>query len=473
MKIAIVGGSAAGLFAAMVLARAGHEVVVVEQDRLEPAPDVESAGTSAFRTTAPHLVQPHVVMARCRELLLHHLPDVYECLLAAGVVEAPMATQMPASLTDTAARPGDERLTLLMTRRSTMDWVLQRSIVAEPGVSLQCGVRAIGLRATRGELPHVTGVRTTQGDIAADLVVDAAGRRSPIDQWLVAIGAQSTSTSRAECGIAYFSRHYRIREAANPPGPRTTRSVLALDEFTVGIWGGDNGTMQLAVAPLAQDPRFKTLRHPEVFTAVLRTVPPYAEWLDVLDPISGVFVMGGVHNTLRRLVVGGTPVVTGLLAIGDSVCTTNPTLGRGLALALLGAADLVNVIDKHGDDWRRQARIMDELVADHVLPFYEDQAAIDSRRLAMLRHTIFGAPAPAPPPAASDRVSFVDLRTAALFDPIAFRAFWKVMGMISRPDEVYADGEVVACTREVLKQHPSGLPMAQPSRQQLLAALAK
>jgi type II secretory pathway pseudopilin PulG len=38
--------------------------------------------------------------------------------------------------------------------------------------------------------------------------------------------------------------------------------------------------------------------------------------------------MAGLHNTLRRLVVDGTPVATGLHAIGDSVCTTNPTLGR-------------------------------------------------------------------------------------------------------------------------------------------------
>jgi len=45
--------------------------------------------------------------------------------------------------------------------------------------------------------------------------------------------------------------------------------------------------------------------------------------------------------------------------------------------------------------------------------------------------------------------------------------------MISRPDEVYTNGEVAACTREVLKHHPSGPPMAQPTRQELLAALAK
>jgi 2-polyprenyl-6-methoxyphenol hydroxylase-like FAD-dependent oxidoreductase len=42
LRIAIAGGSAAGLFAALLLARAGHDVVVLERDRLEPAADVES-----------------------------------------------------------------------------------------------------------------------------------------------------------------------------------------------------------------------------------------------------------------------------------------------------------------------------------------------------------------------------------------------------------------------------------------------
>ena len=67
MKIVIVGGGSAGLFASLILARAGHEVVVLERDRLEPAPDVESAAMSAFRPTAPQIVQPHMVMAKCRQ----------------------------------------------------------------------------------------------------------------------------------------------------------------------------------------------------------------------------------------------------------------------------------------------------------------------------------------------------------------------------------------------------------------------
>jgi hypothetical protein len=317
----------------------------------------------------------------------------------------------------------------------------------------------------------VSGVRTDEGDIGADLVVDATGRRSPIDRWLAAIGARPTATWRAECGVAYFSRHYRLRPAAPLPGLLTTRIVAALDEFTVGIWGADNGAMQLAVLPLAGDHRFRVLGRTEVFTAVLRTVPVYAAWLEVLDPITPVFPMGAVHNTLRRLVVAGAPVAAGLHALGDSVCTTNPTLGRGLSLALWGAADLVDTLATHTGDGIALALALDDLVGAHVAPYYEDQVAIDSARLAMLRHAIFDATAPDSPPLLPDRVTYAQVRAAAPFDPIAFRAFWRVMGMMGLPGEVYTDPQVVAATHAVLKQRGSGPALAQPTRAQLLAAL--
>ena len=479
MRIAIAGGSAAGLFAALLLARAGHDVVVLERDRLEPAADVESAAAVAFRPSAPQIVQPHLIMARCRQLLIERLPDVYAGMLAAGVAEAPLRTQMPDTLADTASRPGDEELIPVMTRRSTVDWVLGRAAAAEPRVEVRYGVKVAGLLTAAGprsatgmaRVPLVTGLRTDRGDLAADLVVDATGRRSPVDDWLAQIGARPTATWFAECGIAYYSRHYRIRQAAELPGLPVTRTVIALDEFLAGKWGADNGAVQLVVAPLAADRRFRAARDPAIFTAVLRTVPAYAGWLDVMDPITDVFPMGGLHNTLRRLVADGSPVATGLLAIGDSVCTTNPTLGRGLALALTGAADLADTLAEHGDDPAGQALALDRLVAAHVAPFYQDQAAIDAARLAMMRHTIFGEPAP-PPPAVADRVSYPQLRVAGCYDPVAFRAFWKINGMVCPPGEVYTDPEVVACTREALGRYGSGPPVAQPTRAQLLAALA-
>ena len=150
-------------------------------------------------------------------------------------------------------------------------------------------------------------------------------------------------------------------------------------------------------AELAADRRFTALRDPAVFTSVLRTLPVFAAWLDGLDPITGVFPMAGLHNTLRRLVDGGGPVVTGLLAAGDSVCTTNPTLGRGLSLAISGAAQLTDAIAAQGESWPDLALTLDAQIAEHVVPYYEDQAELDAGRLAALRHNVFGGPAPQPP----------------------------------------------------------------------------
>jgi flavin-dependent dehydrogenase len=315
-------------------------------------------------------------------------------------------------------------------------------------------------------------VRTSEGEVRADLVVDAAGRRSAIENWLAEIGAKPPATWWAECGVAYFTRHYRVRRDAQLPGPATSRLVVGLDEFVAGIWGADNGVAQLAVGPLATDRRFRTLKRPEVHTAVLRTVPPLAPWLDGLDPITDVYQMAGLHNTMRRLVVDGAPIVTGLHPVGDSICTTNPTLGRGLTLALCGAVDLVTTIEAQGEDWTAQALKFDELVGEHIHPYYEDQAAIDAGRLAMLRHAIEGTPAPDPPLSSTDRVTYSQLRTAAMFDPTAFRGFWHVQGMVRRPEDVYSDPEIVASTRDTLDQHKDDPAMPQPTREQLLAALA-
>jgi 2-polyprenyl-6-methoxyphenol hydroxylase-like FAD-dependent oxidoreductase len=477
VRIVIIGASAAGIFTALVLRRAGHDILLIEHDKFAIAEDADAAARTAFRTGAPQIVQPHAILPRCRELLLEHLPDVYSNLLAAGALEASIRSQMPPSLTDQSARPGDERLTMLMTRRSTLDWILLRAIANDDRIQRLCGTRATGLFADGRQVHHIRqvhdigGVRTDQGDVSADLVIDASGYRTRIDHWLADLGARQPKVQRAECGIAYFIRHYRVRSRTRAPGPPTTRMLLALDEFTVGIRACASGAMQIAIGPLAQDHRFKPVRDPQIFTTVLRTIRPFSAWLDVLDPISDVFAMGSVHNTLLRLVVDGLPVATGLHAVGDSVCTTNPTLGRGLPLALSGAIQWRDLIGGFPHQWAEQAIEYDTRIGGDTALFYEDQVLIDSERLAILRHRIFDAPAPRPPVVDPDRVSFYELRMAALFDPGVFRAFWRMFGMLERPDRVYTEPAVVAGARQVLKQREAIPATAQPSRDQLVAAL--
>jgi hypothetical protein len=174
------------------------------------------------------------LLSEIAPLLVERLPDVYERLLAAGVAEAPIATQMPASLTDRAPWPDDERLTMLMTRRATMDWVLQIAALAEPRVTVRSGVRVLSLRAVAGDPPHVTGVRTDRGEVSADVVVDTTGRRSPLDRWLSEIGARSAT------GHPRTRRRRRVRSPSASCG-RRRRSMRPSSAPCGRSWGWSAG----------------------------------------------------------------------------------------------------------------------------------------------------------------------------------------------------------------------------------------
>lgn len=470
MNVVVVGGSAAGQFAALLLTRAGHPVLLLDRDDLSPAADVDAAAATGFRPPAPQIVQPHALLPRCRLLLREHLVDVYEALLAAGALESTLAVASPPGM-HVDSQAGDEDYVSIATRRSTLDLVLRRAVVVEPGITCRFGVRATGLLADAGSTPRIRGVRTDAEDIDADLVVDATGRRTRIDSWLAELGSGPTDLVEAECGLAYYTRHYRQLTDLPLPGHPATRVLLALDQFTTGLWNGDNRTATIAVAPLVQDDRFRSIKNPDVFDAVTRTVPAYRPWLEVLEPASDVFVMAGLHNTFRRLLVDGSPVATGLALVGDSRCTTNPTFGRGLPLALMEAADLVSAVDGCGGDLTQLAHELEARAVEHIEPYFLDQAHNDSMRLAALRHTIFGAPAPMLTPR-PDAVSFVQLRQAMALDAEALRAFWRVMGMLDLPETVYADPRVVRRTRQLLEGSAEVAAIPQPSGGDIDAALS-
>src|ERR1041384_4932918 len=120
MRVAIAGAGVAGLSSALFLARAGHDVVLLERDAT-PLPADPDAAFEWDRRGAPQVRHSHAFLARLRNLLRDELPDVLTELLAAGATEVAWADMIPPALEDRSPRPGDEDLVLLACRRTTFE----------------------------------------------------------------------------------------------------------------------------------------------------------------------------------------------------------------------------------------------------------------------------------------------------------------------------------------------------------------
>ena len=120
--------------------------------------------------------QTHGFLARLVKEMRERFPDVLDDLLAAGV----LTMNGMAALGE--PREGDDELSVLIVRRTTLEWVLRSAVLREPGVEVRGGARVVGLVADHdGSTPVVTGVELADGStVRGDLVVASNGRRSTV-----------------------------------------------------------------------------------------------------------------------------------------------------------------------------------------------------------------------------------------------------------------------------------------------------
>ena len=122
----VVGGGVSGLAAALALSRTGWNVSVVERDDT-PTPESADEAFDWDRRGAPQVRHSHAFLARLRNLLADHYPDVLDAVLAAGAREITFGEGIPASVTNYEPQPSDDELVLIACRRTTFEWVLRRA----------------------------------------------------------------------------------------------------------------------------------------------------------------------------------------------------------------------------------------------------------------------------------------------------------------------------------------------------------
>jgi 2-polyprenyl-6-methoxyphenol hydroxylase-like FAD-dependent oxidoreductase len=468
-EIVVAGAGICGLTTAMLLAKDGHTVTVLERDPEPPPTAAEEAWAGWQRKGVNQFRLPHFFLARFRILLEAELPEVLPALDASNALHINFVAEAP-EFASSGPQPGDAELLSVTGRRPVIEAAIAAVAADIPGLTVRRGVTVTGLvtgSPARPGVPHVCGARTGDGEqFHADLVVDAAGRRSALPRLLEAIGARPPAEEADDCGFVYYGRMFRSRDGALPvafgPPLQHCGSVSTL------TLPADNGTWAFAFVTRAGDTALRGLHQPEVWVRAAASFPLVAHWADGEPLEPGVLAMAGIEDRSRRYVLGGVPVATGVVPVADAWACSNPSVGRGASIGLLHAVALRDLV-RYGplDDPVAFALAWDEATESVAAPWYQETLWGDRHRLGEIDAVLAGQPYE---PHDHRYELFKALNFGATVDPELLRPFVRNALLLSTLDEIV---EQVGADR--LLAAGGGwreAPPAGPDRQELVKVVA-
>lgn len=177
---------------------------------------------------------------------------------------------------------------------------------------------------------------------------------------------------------------------------------------------------------------------------------------DMVSMVSGA-------DRRRSYVVDGAPVVTGVVAVGDAWACTNPSLGRGSAMALLHCVRLRELVRAGIHHPVALAAAWDADTRPST--FGPGTKPADRQRFREMEAAIHGVSAD-PAPAIMDAFG-----RAVAHDADVFRSLLEIRQVLALPSEVFGRAGFVDRVLEVAAGRQA-MPPPGPTRRELLDLIA-
>jgi 2-polyprenyl-6-methoxyphenol hydroxylase-like FAD-dependent oxidoreductase len=345
MKTAIViGGSMMGFFAAKVLAQYAEQVIIIERDSYpdEPKP----------RNGTPQARHGHILLGAGQKALDQFFPELRGDIQAAGIKTIMWGRDTALLAGDWLKRVETDILTFACSRL-WLEWAIRRRIVTVPNIQILADTHCTGLLTT-ADKTVITGVTIEQKrggtpqELPADLVVDCSGRESKLSEWFTALGYAMPPEEVIDAYVGYATRWYK--EPANFQAdwlilatfPRPEQGI----KRSAGILRVEDGQWSVIANGANRDyPPTDEAGFLEFLQGL--PTPKIAEYIQQAEPISPIY---GYRNTANRLrhyeKMSRRPA--NVIAMGDAVCSFNPSYGQGLSVVGIEAGVLDTML-KNGE----------------------------------------------------------------------------------------------------------------------------
>ncbi|OBI49278.1 oxidoreductase, partial [Mycobacterium kyorinense] len=284
-------------------------------------------------------------------------PGLLDDMVAAGV---PILENRPDCIYFGAAghvlgtgRTLRDEFTAYVPSRPELEWQIRRRVREIGNVEIQ--QRAVDQPRFDPSAQRVTGVvvegEDGPGEVAADLVVDAAGRGTRLPVWLEQWGYQRPREDVVDVGIGYASHQFRLPDAVI-----RERVVVAgasrQQPLGLGMLGYEDGTWMLTTFGVAK------VKPPQNFSEMLtlakKLLPAeFTAALDQAEPIGEMAFHRFPTSRWRRYdKLDRFPA--GIVPLGDAVASFDPTFGQGMTMTSLQAGHLRRALQAPDGDVARE-----------------------------------------------------------------------------------------------------------------------